>query len=127
MSDDPGELIPYDLTGRPRHFVEWPAGLPHAPLWNLIPRRRDGGWWECSWHGTIDGDRCEACHAEHAEYQETGTWEPRFNSYAEARAAADAEMDAFAAALPDRMREIGQQVNAAFADVLPPGMRFDWR
>lgn len=124
MSDD--DLVPYDLTGKPKYYVEWPAGLPHDPVWNLIPRHRQATPWECSWHGPVDGDRCGACHAEHAEYLETGTWEPRFNSYEAARAAADAEMGAFAADLPRRMREVEGQVNAAFAGLLPEGMRFEW-
>jgi hypothetical protein len=126
VSDDPGELIPYDLTGQPRYFVEWPAGLPHEPIWNLMPRHKQRRPYLCCWHGVVDGDRCEACHAEHAEYLETGAGEPRFNSYEEARAAVRAAEERFAAALPGRTEEIAGGINAALAGVLPEGVRFEW-
>jgi hypothetical protein len=70
------ELIPYDLTERPMSFVQWPAGLPHAPMWNLIPRRADVPY-ECGWHGVTVTGGCPECVREHAEYLETGTWEDR--------------------------------------------------
>ena len=73
------ELVPHDLAARkPRHLVEWPAGLPHAPMWNLIPRRREPGQpYACGWHGTVEGESCRECVREHAEYLETGTWQDR--------------------------------------------------
>lgn len=58
-------------------YREWRASFPHDPMWNLIPRRLGMGPWECSWHGTVGGDRCGECHREHAEYLEAGTWEDR--------------------------------------------------
>lgn len=72
-----GELAPYDLTESPRYLVEWPAGLPHDPMWNLIPRSSHAVPWECSWHGTVSELHCAECRREHAEYQATGTWEDR--------------------------------------------------
>jgi hypothetical protein len=72
-----GALVPYALSGdRPRYLVEWPAGLPHDPMWNLIPRHV-GVPYECSWHGLQVTGSCPECVREHAEYLETGTWEDR--------------------------------------------------
>lgn len=104
MSDD--DLIPYDLTGRPGYFV-WPAGLPHDPIWNLIPRRRPQPVpWECSWHGTINAERCEECHREHAEYLETGT----FTLASEDRA-------------PDPLAALGDSVALGFGDGIASAIR----
>jgi hypothetical protein len=71
------DLIPFDLVGdRPRYLVEWPAGLPHAPMWNLIPRRADVPYL-CDWHGITVTGGCPECVREHAEYRESGTWQDR--------------------------------------------------
>lgn len=53
------------------------AALPHDPMWNLLPRRRQVSLWECTWHGAVFGARCAACVREHAEYAEGGTWDDR--------------------------------------------------
>jgi hypothetical protein len=53
-----------------------PPVLPHTPVWNLLPRRNWPGPWQCTWHGTVAGPVCAECRREHAEFRETGTWEP---------------------------------------------------
>lgn len=53
------------------------ARLPHAPIWNLIPRRKQTAPWECSWHGKVTGTACAECRREHAEYVAAGTWADR--------------------------------------------------
>lgn len=64
-----------DVDYREMLAAHW-AALPHDPMWNLLPRRLPDDW-ECTWHGTVSGERCVECRREAAEYRETGTWEDR--------------------------------------------------